>query len=67
MDDGWGQYWAYIVEDDNSAEELVRQYNIKHIDCVRTELTRLRDDRKADKELFVRLTQCIGSLAGLKE
>lgn len=58
MDDGG---WT-----DDLAEER-KQHNIKHIECIRNELARLRDDRKDDKELFVHLTQCIGSLYGLKE
>lgn len=42
------------------------QYNISHIECIRDTLSKLRDDRQDDKELFVKLTQCIGSLYALE-
>lgn len=58
MDDG---NWTTDLADER------RQYAMQHIECIRETITKLRDDRRDDKELFVKLTQCIGSLYGLKE
>jgi len=36
------------------------------IENIKNEIMRLRNDRKDDKELFVKLTLCIGGLSGIK-
>ena len=58
------------MEHRNWTADLVderRGYAMQHIECIRETITKLRDNRQDDKELFVKLTQCIGSLYGLKE